>query len=164
MAQERRRVSSGRPTVSNRVRQWRVRQVQGTPSRGKAIELDPSVFRVVNALIQKGANTAAHVFWERMERFFDEVQKEWPHPGHDTSGKSTGYSRSRLGLKMVQQGDTLMVSVSNDADYALYIVQNRFNPRHTFRRIIFHPADGVAEELVELIGDALASPNPGEVL
>lgn len=123
--------------------------------------MDPKVYKVVTELLQEGANNAATVMWTRMEEFFERILADWPHPGHDTSGKSTGYSRSRMGLKMVQVGDTLQVSVVNDADYAIYITQDRYQPRHTFRRVIFHPADEVADELVDLLGDALAKPSPG---
>lgn len=162
MALGRRRVGGSRPSQA-RAKRWRQRQITGTVRSDKAIQMGADTYQVVSSLLQEGADNAAATMWRRMDEFFEEVRKEWPHPGHDTSGRSTGYSRSRLALRMQQIGDSIVVSIRNDADYAIFIRQNRYKPRHLFRRVIFFPADKVAVRLAREIRDVLADPPPGSV-
>lgn len=146
----------GRPQVEVRAKQWRLRQLAGSVGRGRAVTVDPSIYKTLSAVVQEGANKAASQMAETLLEFFREVQFSWPRPGADTSGRSTGYSYSRLGLEIRQVGDTLVASLTNDADYARFIVQDAYGGQKVFRRILFGPADKMAEQLAELMGDALA--------
>lgn len=156
MARGRARIS-GRARVDTRAKAWRIRAISGTPQPQDAmIQVGTNVYALVDRLAQDSANKAAAVITNDMLAFFREIQRQWPRPGNDTSGRSTGYSYSQLGLKIEQVGNTLVASITNAAFYAGYIRQDDYGGEGLVKRIVFDPADEVAAALVRTIGDQLA--------
>ena len=118
--------------------------------------VDGQVYQVLTDLVRVQASSAAGVITRDMLAFFRKIQGIWPRPGADTSGRSTGYSWSRLALSIEQVGEVMVARIENDAFYSALIKQDAHSEARTYRRILFDPADQVTDDMAEAIATAMA--------